>query len=589
MKKLFALVALVLGVVSCQKDHDGMDVNMGGEQEVMINVSLPEETRLDSALGAFENVDMTQYDIRYIFQVFNADGSANKDMQYVYSDETTVTFPVRLIAGRKYNFAVWADLVENGKKTNNNYTIGETLKEISLNEWAPMDETRDAYTGKWNDTFSGAQNITIPLTRPFAKLRVVTTDLKELLGVVPAKAMVEYTTPYYAKFNAFAQAPVEESATAKKTHATFGIVSYDEGDVKKTLFADYIFAKDTQEVVNFNLSVFDQSDVIIGDVKSFSTPIPVKRNNLTTIEGNILTVGDNITVEIKDAFDGEYENIVGADSKSVEESLKKNSEVIYIDLTDDVALNGNGVKWGGKDTKLIIIDGQNVATRAAAENYTLTFNTTYRLHIETVNPDAKVILRNLNVTTNKESGTWDIYDIQFNCNVDIENVNFQKAIAFVKAGQTVTMKNVTINESHDYYAMWISAVGQTVNIDNLVVNSEGRGIKIDEEYLDASEVAKVTLNINGADFNTKKKAAIMVKSVAGADITLSNVDIAGVAADSSNEVWVDEDAANTINKVNVIGGSMIVEGQVTVAITDMETLKEELTKAGQAGAGYTVL
>ena len=306
MKKLFALLAVAFGVMSCQTDVNDFGANVGGEQDVNILVSLPEATRANSALGAFENVDMTKYDIRYIFQVFNADGTANKAMQYVYSDETTVTFPVRLIAGREYNFAVWADLVENGKEKNDNYTIGETLKDISLKDWAPMDETRDAYTGKWSGEFSGAQGITIPLTRPFAKLRVVTTDMKELLGVEPTTAMVKYTTNYYAKFNAFDQAP--ESATSTKTHETFTIASYDETGAKKTLFADYIFATEQQETVNFELSVLDQADAIIGEVKSFTTAIPVKRNNLTTIEGNILTVGDDITVKVDDAF--AVENII---------------------------------------------------------------------------------------------------------------------------------------------------------------------------------------------------------------------------------------------------------------------------------------
>ena len=315
MKKLFALLAVAFGVMSCQTDVNDFGANVGGEQDVNITVSLPEATRANSALGAFENVDMTKYDIRYIFQVFNADGTANKAMQYVYSDETTVTFPVRLIAGREYNFAVWADLVKNGEETNDNYTIGETLKDISLNNWAPMDETRDAYTGKWNDTFSGAQGITIPLTRPFAKLRVVTTDMKELLGVEPTTAMVKYTTNYYAKFNAFAQAP--ESATSTKTHETFTIASYDESGANKTLFADYIFATEQQETVNFELSVFDQSDVIIGEVKSFTTAIPVKRNTLTTIEGNILTVGDDITVKVEEDFEApEYEYIIDEDPAS---------------------------------------------------------------------------------------------------------------------------------------------------------------------------------------------------------------------------------------------------------------------------------
>ena len=591
MKKLFALLAVVLGVVSCMKDQS-FEAGLVGDGNYVLTVALPDAaTRAagsDSALGAIGNGVDAEYDIRYTLEVYDAKGNLAKEDQKVIK-ETSTSFELRLIPGRDYRFVVWADFVKAGVEP---YYNVEHLTNVTLTgTHNAMNESRDAYTAVAEvKGFNSASTIKMELTRPFAKLRVVTNDMDELYTTLQS-AKVKYTTPIYTGFNAL-DAEVTgatESNVEKTVYFTEDAYKYagePKNGEEQTLFADYLFGAENG-VVMFTLDVTD--DVQALPQVTFNTNIPVERNHLTTIYGPVLTDANEVSVKIEDAFDGEYENNVGAESKSVEESLKKNSEVISIDLTDDVALNGNGVKWGGKDTKLIIIDGQNVATRAAAEDYTLTFNTTYRLHIETVNPDAKVILRNLNVTTNKESGTWDIYDIQFNCNVDIENVNFQKAIAFVKAGQTVTMKNVTISESHDYYAMWISAVGQTVNIDNLVVNSEGRGIKIDEEYLDASEVAKVTLNINGADFNTKKKAAIMVKSVAGADITLSNVDIAGVAADSSNEVWVDEDAANTINKVNVIGGSMIVEGQKTVAITDMETLKDELTKAGQAGAGYTVL
>ncbi|MBO5889859.1 MAG: hypothetical protein J6Q28_00325, partial [Alistipes sp.] len=541
MKKLFALLAVVLGVVSCMKDQS-FEAGLVGDGNYVLTVALPDAaTRAagsDSALGAIGNGVDAEYDIRYTLEVYDAKGNLAKEDQKVIK-ETSTSFELRLIPGRDYRFVVWADFVKAGVEP---YYNVEHLTNVTLTgTHNAMNESRDAYTAVAEvKGFNSASTIKMELTRPFAKLRVVTNDMDELYTTLQS-AKVKYTTPIYTGFNAL-DAEVTgatESNVEKTVYFTEDAYKYagePKNGEEQTLFADYLFGAENG-VVMFTLDVTD--DVQALPQVTFNTNIPVERNHLTTIYGPVLTDANEVSVKIEDAFDGEYENNVGAESKSVEESLKKNSEVISIDLTDDVALNGNGVKWGGKDTNLIIIDGQNVATRAAAEDYTLTFNTTYRLHIETVNPDAKVILRNLNVTTNKESGTWDIYDIQFNCNVDIENVNFQKAIAFVKAGQTVTMKNVTISESHDYYAMWISAVGQTVNIDNLVVNSEGRGIKIDEEYLDASEVAKVTLNINGADFNTKKKAAIMVKSVAGADITLSNVDIAGVAADSSNEVWVD--------------------------------------------------
>ena len=99
--------------------------------------------------------------------------------------------------------------------------------------------------------------------------------------------------------------------------------------------------------------------------------------------------------------------------------------------------------------------------------------------------------------------------------------------------------------------MWISARGQNVTVDGLTIESAGRGIKIDEQYVDTP--AKVTLNVVDATFKTAKKAAILVKSAAGADINVTAIDITNVAADQTYAVWVDEDSAAYFDKVVVTG------------------------------------
>ena len=183
MRKIFALLAVAFGVMSCQTDVNDFGANVGGEQDVNILVSLPDATRA-SENGAFGNVDFAQYDIEYFFQVFDATNDDNwKAMQTKVCDDKEVSFPVRLIAGRDYRFVVWAHLVDAAG--NAHYTVGETLKDITLNKnsnWVAMDDTRDAYTGVKTATFTGASDIAIELTRPFAKLRVVTTDMEEQAG-----------------------------------------------------------------------------------------------------------------------------------------------------------------------------------------------------------------------------------------------------------------------------------------------------------------------------------------------------------------------------------------------------------------------
>ncbi|MBQ5882254.1 MAG: hypothetical protein IIW70_05460, partial [Bacteroidales bacterium] len=235
--------------------------------------------------------------------------------------------------------------------------------------------------------------------------------------------------------------------------------------------------------------------------------------------------------------------------------------VLYNDI--DVAISSLGqqtggsgeYKLGGENTQKINID---------LNGKKLNITTTYWSGIGAKNDNALFTIKNGTMTSSQATGTWNSYDLTFaNCNYDIQDVVFEKAIAFTNAGKAASLKNVTITETHDYYAMWVSAKGQTLNIDGLTINSLGRGIKIDEQYV--GEPAKVVMNINNATFTTAKKAAILVKSVAGAEINASNLDITNVTADKVNAVWVDADAAAYYEKVIVDGCSMIIEDCAQVA------------------------
>ena len=114
-------------------------------------------------------------------------------------------------------------------------------------------------------------------------------------------------------------------------------------------------------------------------------------------------------------------------------------------------------------------------------------------------------------------------------------------------------------------------------IDGLTLSSTGRGIKIDEEYV--NNPAKVTLNISNSKFTTVSKAAIMVDSREGAEINVTNVDIANVAADPVFTVWIDEDAKDYADKVIVSGAKVRIEGNNEQIVA---TSNEELAAAAIA-------
>lgn len=257
--------------------------------------------------------------------------------------------------------------------------------------------------------------------------------------------------------------------------------------------------------------------------------------------------GDTWTVQAMSAEDANtaFENELTADKENIVVNLGA-------DVTYDVAAWANDA-MGGASTKSIVIN---------ANGHTITFNQTNSDWNNIVtNSGAKLVINDAKITNaGNNNGPWNRHDLNFACEVELNNVVSDKAMAF-KAG--ATLNNVKINDANtsDTYAIWIQPNGQTVTLDGCTIDmlacTDGRGIKIDEQYVDAAQ--KVTLIVKNTTFKTEEKSAILVKSVAGADITLENVDISGVAADSTNVVWVDEASVAYADLVTVIGGSKILE------------------------------
>ena len=349
MKKILALLALVLGMVSCQTEPEGLDVIVGGEVDTVVTVTIPEaETRAtDSAEGAFKNVDLTgDATIRYILKIYQKVGNeyvASNDRQVKYSDGTEVAFPVRLVPNRDYRFVVWADYVKGEADVDYHYNTAD-LTNIKLNgEWNAMDETRDAFTGVYctveaGKQYTGTSSINILLKRPFAKLRVITTDMEQLndLNIKPTKATVEYTVDHYNAFNALVGEAIGDSKNRNIKHEDFVIKPYGDNvnDESMVLFTDYFFANN--DVVQFNLTVVDQNGAVIDDTIAFNTDINVKRNHLTTITGNILTDSNNVNVIVDPAFDGHYTvpsevselvNVINSAADNVETIIPVNEDI----------------------------------------------------------------------------------------------------------------------------------------------------------------------------------------------------------------------------------------------------------------------
>ena len=300
-----------------------------------------------------------------------------------------------------------------------------------------------------------------------------------------------------------------------------------------------------------------------------------------------VTVEQDLTNAYKDEVPTTVGNVIGRDAgynningcvyvgtaADLAAALTSDKEEIAVALVNDIEVpistlgqitGGSGeYKLGGENTKNITIDlGGNK----------LAISTTYWSVLGAKNDNAVFTIKNGTMTSSQATGTWNSYDLCFaNCNYNFENVVFEKAIALEAANKSYNLTNVSITETHDYYAIWVSAKGQNITIDGLTINSAGRGIKIDEQYISAP--AKVTMSVANATFKSAKKAAIVVKSVEGAEINWgAGNDISNVAADDTFGVWVDEASKAYADKVVVNGVPSKVEGATSVLIYTADDL-----------------
>ena len=347
MKRFLALAALVLGLAACQTEPEGLNVNVGGEVDTVVSVSLPEATRATSDVG-FNIADTSDnYEVRYILEIYLGE-SCQRHIKV--ADGASVAFPVRLAPGRDYTFVAWADIVEKNDdrkemEKDRYYDTSSGLDEISIIEtgevtWNAMDETRDAFTAKEIKTGFSAQAVDLHLKRPFAKLRVVATDYDDVdnLGLTPASAVVTYSQAMPREYNALTNTVSEASA---KTHTITYPTPYTDEDGEYTLFADYFFVPSTG-TAKFEFEVFADANKN-NSIKytNFNTDIFVEANKLTTIKGDVLTTGANIKIDVNGVMDTpSYEyDIWDGESETEPEVItgESGTPVAIIDSGSDLA------------------------------------------------------------------------------------------------------------------------------------------------------------------------------------------------------------------------------------------------------------
>ena len=507
MKKLFALALVVFGLAACQTESEGLDVNMDGT--TTISVVLPEDamTRAgytDSAQSGLANTDGET--IRVVMRIYDENGrvSDNRYVDYLSGNERTVNFDVRLVPNRQYTFVAWADQVISRDDVDK-YFVTSDLSKVTFSDdtWTEMNENRDAYTATHTEAnFTSASNITLTLTRPFAKLRVVTTDMVELknLGIKPPfYATMSYTEAVPTSFNAISGTIGDDYDSEAKVFSKFVIKDYASNTTtNKTLFTDYVLIPESN-VVKFTLDVYqDAACTKLIKSNAFTTDIPVKRNNLTTIQGNILTDGTSVNVTVDEVFENQNN---ATDAPYYQEAVNNAVDLIKALKAGKKIIVLNDITVTAVDVALATRSGEAIYPVINLNGFTITIE----------NEDTGALV-NLNGGTLTVEGNGEI---------KADNGALVEGTTVVTEGADVDAR-VAVDENGD------SAVKS--GLEALVfICKNGGEFNFTEDLASGDALLVTTTNpvvINGADFNLTSSAtrAIRIDS-SSANVVVNDLNI----------------------------------------------------------------
>ncbi len=490
MKKiLFSAVAAAMLLASCAEDS--MDQAISADEVVVsLTAATPEvmqkslSATANSGKGGLTNVDWSQYNLRYILEIYNAEtGDLVKNRAVdVLDNAGDANFEVRLSPNRTYKFVVWADFVAQGSTAENvtdlHYNTGSNFKAdgISIISPAINDESYDAYFITKDIYIENNAQVTLSLQRPFAKMRIVATDVQDLeLNTYPAQVKVSYETANIAGFNPYDGTLTTDQLTVKEFTADIETYAGDAtaSTGNQTLFVDYIFATDVPKPVHFEITAIDNETKEIASY-AFETDIPAQRNYLTSIVGNILTTATNVSISIDEAFanadsetpieiwdgkttrqpalvDGAYQ--VGS---AAELAYFAGKVVDNITLTSDIDLAGHSMK--GIAVKGVF-DGQD---HTIANGNILPGSSDYSRGFFWGEVYQADVIKNVSFKNMKSESTGYVGivygDIQNGATVLIENVHIYESslkginsvgpfVGMIATNVTVTIKDCSVNDT----------------------------------------------------------------------------------------------------------------------------------------------
>ena len=639
--KLYWLCGLSVILAACQSD-DLMDavVSDADEANFTITLTAPEAmttTRTsqgtNSALGGISNVDMDEYDLRYQLAVYRNTGTdedgnstyvlAISPQVQVVDEYQTVAYTLRLTPNRTYKFVAWADFVKEDSEEDLHYdtdTCNDDGWVITCKDEEDAqlnDESRDAYYVSSSDLeVSENYSVSLELTRPFAKVRLIATDWGYEDLEMPDNIKISYYgCSRFTNIDLFDGTSDSETLTDYDESSTIAYTvtidkdtknytdGYDGDDYNvtagtgatysyRTLTVDYLMTDATDQTpIHF---MFDADDGTT-DITSydFSTDIPIKRNYLTTIIGNLLTTAAAISVWIDKDFDDEYTYLDGSVSTDAELQLALDLGVEEITLTTDITIDGSLSIYS--TTSTINLNGYTLTTSEGIYYYTddTYEGTTKNGSTLTINGAASSTTSD-GLRTRSDSSNGKIVDSYIGimlwgsgAGLTLNNVDIESVYEAVQMGadpsastvsnevheyQTLTLNNSTLTttKSGGYYAICIESQNSTVTLTNSTINAAGGGISNGWPKYITPQGTNVTLT--NSSITSSDRYCIYLMTVA--DVTPCVLKVTGGTLKSEY-----------YNTLQLVGSDVTVSG---ATIINTNSTNPNYSSGGLLGAGISL-
>lgn len=412
-KKLFFFASLLtaaaatLGLTSCSNEMTPDQPIREGMVDVVMTTSMPQELQsygVSSAEGGLKNLEDKGYSVRYIMEVYPK-GSTTKVqrmIKYVPMSEggsyRTTSFETRLLAS-EYNFVFFADIVRqvnaypyndpnpypglNKPYYANRYFFSNTdessdvlIRPTDVNtavagdlqticaSIAATDTFQNPYLEMY-DAYSCSEAVDLriepttqsfTLKRPFAKLRLITTDADKLLATPDwSKSRVDITvSDIPTGFNALTGASVN---VADRGYWNGGIQALNsdlysnenEKASEKTISVFYLPVPANGQNLTFKMDIKDASGNYLAQRVSLEVQnVPLVGNKLTTIKGNLLSKNATFNVTIDDEFEKDDEgNIIDNEIFVGEVSSEQELKAALTGGSDVITYSGKVTKEQG--------------------------------------------------------------------------------------------------------------------------------------------------------------------------------------------------------------------------------------------------